>query len=221
MKIEKIGLPECPHATGLVVAVDVIRAFTTAAFAFGRGIQEIITVGTVEEALALRKEDPSLLLMGEAGGKPIAGFDFGNSPVEIHKADLLGKRLVQRTSAGTQGIVGSKKADRILAASFVVAEATVRRILGLASSKVTFVITGTNTGDEDLALADYLEQRLLGLKPDPAPYLKRVKNAPEASEILAQPWCPDTFADDIRAAMEIDRFPFAMEVERGNRLVPK
>lgn len=219
MKIEKIRLTECPHATGLVVAIDVIRAFTTAAFAFGRGIEEIVIVGDVEEALALKSQDPSLLLMGEVGGKPIAGFDFGNSPVEIHKADLQGKRLVQRTSAGTQGIVRSKKANRILAASFVVAEATVRRILELAPPKVTFVVTGTNTGDEDLALADYLEQRLSGLKPDPAPFLKRVKEAPEAMEVLSQPWCPESYADDIRSAMEIDRFPFAMEVHQGNRLI--
>ena len=82
---------------------------------------------------------------------------------------------------------------------------------------MTFVVTGT-PGEEDLALADYLEERLRGRRPDPAPYLERVRNAPEAREILLQSWCPATYADDISASMEIDRFPFAMEVFAGNRL---
>ena len=217
MIVEKIGLSECPQAEGLVVVIDVIRAFTTAAFAFSRGGDEIIVVGDVEEALRLKKEQPSLLLMGEVGGQPIPGFDFGNSPVQISKVSLSGKILVQRTTAGTQGIVRSRKAVRILASSFVVAEATIRRIFEISPDKVTFVVTGT-PGEEDLALADYLEERLRGRRPDPAPYLERVRNAPEAREILLQSWCPATYADDISATMEIDRFPFAMEVFAGNRL---
>jgi 2-phosphosulfolactate phosphatase len=152
--------------------------------------------------------------MGEVGGKAIPGFDFGNSPVEISKANLLGKKLVQRTTAGTQGIVRAKKADRILASSFVIAEATVRRIIELSPEKVVLVATGT-PGDEDLALADYLKERLEGRRPDPAPYLERVRNSPEAADVLLQPWCPETYADDIRMAMEIDRYPFAMEVFSG------
>ena len=40
---------------GVVVVIDVLRAFTTAAFAFAAGAREIVLVSTVDEALALRE----------------------------------------------------------------------------------------------------------------------------------------------------------------------
>jgi 2-phosphosulfolactate phosphatase len=46
---------------------------------------------------------------GEVNGLPPEGFDFGNSPTQVMKLDLRGRALVQRTSAGTQGIVRSVK----------------------------------------------------------------------------------------------------------------
>ncbi len=91
-------------ATGDVVIIDVIRAFTTAAYAFAAGIGEIELVATVEEALAR----PGFR-MGEVGGKLIPGFDHNNSP-----SQLAGKRLsgcaVQRTGSGTQGAVLATRA---------------------------------------------------------------------------------------------------------------
>ena len=48
MKVErKRGLAEAPHAKGDVVVIDVLRAFTTAAFAFGSGASENVLVSTV------------------------------------------------------------------------------------------------------------------------------------------------------------------------------
>ena len=41
-----------------VEVIDVLRAFTTAAFAFAAGVREIVLVGAVEEALALRERLP-------------------------------------------------------------------------------------------------------------------------------------------------------------------
>ncbi len=219
MKIEKILLSACQHAEGLLVVIDVLRAFTTAAFAFSRGAREIELVGTVEEAFLRKERDPSVLLIGEVGGQPIRGFDFGNSPTEISRASLSGKRCVQRTSAGTQGVVLAKKAALILTSSFPVAEATVGRIQQLNPSRTTFVITGDG-GEEDLALADYLEERLRGKTPDPAPYLLRVEQAPEGVHLLAHPACPPHYAEDIQLAVAIDKFPFAMQVFEGNILRP-
>jgi 2-phosphosulfolactate phosphatase len=40
------------------------------------------------------------------------GFGFSNSPFEISHIDFGGKTIVQRTSAGTQGIVVSAAYDR-------------------------------------------------------------------------------------------------------------
>ena len=58
MKIQQATLATCSEATGTVVAIDVIRAFTTAAFAFAAGAQDILLVGEVQEALALRQRFP-------------------------------------------------------------------------------------------------------------------------------------------------------------------
>ncbi|MEJ2353582.1 MAG: 2-phosphosulfolactate phosphatase [Anaerolineales bacterium] len=95
---------------GTVVVIDVLRAFTTAAYAFWAGAADITLVATVAEALALRKAKPEMLIMGEVDGLPVEGFDFSNSPTEIAGQDLAGRHLVQRTSSGTQGVVLSRNA---------------------------------------------------------------------------------------------------------------
>ena len=66
----------------MVVVIDVIRAFTNAAFAFSRGAKEIYPVSTVEEALQFKAQYPEVLACGEVGGIPPEGFDFGNSPTQ-------------------------------------------------------------------------------------------------------------------------------------------
>lgn len=215
-RIEKVTLSQCHLSDGCIIVIDVLRAFTTAAFAFGSGAEEILMVSTIDEAFSLKEKDPSLLLMGEDMGRRIPGFDFGNSPVEISQADLKGKRLVQRTTAGTQGVVRCRGGKQMLTASFSVAEATYQQIVDWAPEKVTFVITGTKTGDEDLALADYLEQKLLGFDPSPDSYLKRVLDAPESLGILSEP-----YLKDVQLAVELDSFPFIMQVFEGHILRKK
>ncbi len=100
-----------------------IRAFTTAAYAFSAGAAEIYLVGTVDEALAFKAAHPGALAMGEERGLRPDGFDFPNSPAMVREADLDGRTLVQRTSAGTQGVVRAVDATRLWAASLVVASA--------------------------------------------------------------------------------------------------
>src|SRR5512141_2433613 len=121
MKIHYSNLETCHAATGTIIVIDVIRAFTNAAYAFARGAKEIYPVGTVEEALRLKAEIPNSLACGEVGGLPPEGFDFGNSPTQTNTLDLNGRLIIQRTSAGTQGIVRSLHAETLLAASLVVA----------------------------------------------------------------------------------------------------
>src|ERR1700740_2984511 len=93
------------RATGAVVVIDVFRAFTTAAVALANGATNIVMVRSVEEALALRDAGIGQICMGEVGGGAPDGFDFGNSPFEVSGVQFRGKAIIQRTSAGTQGIV--------------------------------------------------------------------------------------------------------------------
>jgi phosphosulfolactate phosphohydrolase-like enzyme len=59
------------------------------------------------------------LCIGEVGGCAPPGFEFGNSPFEVLNVDFTEKVVIQRTSAGTQGIVAARHAKELYAASFV------------------------------------------------------------------------------------------------------
>ena len=208
----------CNTATGVVVVIDVIRAFSNAAYAFSVGAECITLVSGVEEALELKNKLPGSLAMGEVGGLPPEGFDFGNSPTEILKQDLRGKLLIQRTGAGTQGAVRCVNAENLFACSFPVVSATLHAVQQLKPEGITFVITGRDFHGEDRACAEYLEALLRGESPDPAPYLERARNA---NEIRLMP--PDIFpyiASDIDYCTRLDSCPFAMPISRENgRLV--
>jgi hypothetical protein len=62
--IRTATLETCSTATDTVVVIDVWRSFTTAPFAFAAGARDIVPVGSIEEALALRGRFPGALLMG-------------------------------------------------------------------------------------------------------------------------------------------------------------
>ncbi len=121
-------LADAGKAAGWTVVIDVFRAFTVAPLAFASGARRIHPVATPEEALALKAEHPDWLLMGEREGRPLPGFDFGNSPAEIVTADLRDRILVQRTSAGVQGLLAAARnpaVTRVLTGSFVNAAAVI------------------------------------------------------------------------------------------------
>jgi 2-phosphosulfolactate phosphatase len=221
MKFRYTNLEDCHTANGVVIVIDVLRAFSTAAYAFSRGAKEILLVSTVEEALSLRPQIPNSLVMGEVGGLRPDGFDLGNSPTYISQEDFSGITLIQRTSAGTQGVVRSQSADSVIAASFVVAEATVKYISLLKAGEVTFVVTGKRAdgGDEDLACAEYLEALLRGEQPDKQPFIQRVLSSRDALQHLdpAETGFP---LSDLEYCTQVDKFEFALPVTRENgRLV--
>jgi 2-phosphosulfolactate phosphatase len=217
MKFHYANLETCHDAVGTIIVVDVVRAFTSAACAFAKGTKAIYPVSTVEEALEFKKQNPNVLICGEVGGLPPEGFDFGNSPTRILELDLKGRTLVQRTGAGTQGIVRSVNAERILAASFVIANATAKHIKNLASESVTFVVTGQSYdgGDEDMACAQYLEELLRGDSPDPVPFLDRVRNSSDA-KIFYNPEKPLFPESDVEHCISLDKFDFAMPITNEN-----
>lgn len=203
------------EATGYAVIVDVFRAFTTAAFCVAAGAREIVLVADHEEALAMKRDDPSLFLTGEIGGRPIPGFDVGNSPSAIERLDLTGRRVVQRTSSGTQGVAAASRAARIVLGSFVVAEATVR-LLRRGADEVTVVAMGhgaTEISDEDEACARYIGARLTGAPTDVAAAIAALwanedRNWPD--------WFPRR---DAELACQVDRFDFALPVTREDGLL--
>jgi 2-phosphosulfolactate phosphatase len=213
---------ELDGVTGPVVVVDVIRAFTTAAYAFGAGASEIFLVGTVEEALAFKAAHPGCLAMGEDRGLRPDGFDFPNSPAMVARADLRGCTLVQRTSAGTRGVVAAMDADRLWAASLACASATARAVEAAGLGHPAYVITGrfperpeANGADDELA-ARFIESVRRGEPLDVHAVSQELLQTDEAARTLALG--PDHCdPHDIELAATVDAFDFAMEVQRTER----
>jgi 2-phosphosulfolactate phosphatase len=212
--IKTYGLESAREAEGTVVIIDVLRAFTTAAFAFHRGARQIFLVGTADEAYALKRVNPEFILVGEDGGRKIDGFDFGNSPEAIDGADLSGRTLVLRSSSGTQGVVSAMRAQQIYLGSLVVASATMR---ALASEPlVTLVAMGSPHGpdkEEDLICADYMESLVVGTPLVHAGVQKIVRESPAGQQAL-DPNIDFKTPGDLQRAIDIDRFNLVMPVER-------
>ena len=219
--VQLYGKASAPQAKGHVVVIDVLRAFSTAAYAFAGGIKEILIVAESREAFDLKKRWPDLLLAGESGGRKVSGFDFGNSPAEMQKADLKGRRLVLRSSAGTQGVVNAKQADRIFLGSLNVARATINRLLALEADPITLLAMGSSRGpenDEDIACAEYLASLAAGSELDVDQILKRVRNSP-AGKAATREETDWISTQDLDCATAVNAFGFSMAVERQKGLL--
>lgn len=219
MHIHHATLETCSTASGVVVVIDVIRAFTTAAYAFAAGARDIVPVDSIAEALALRERFPGALVMGcDRSRFPPQGFDFGNSPAALIGCDLDGRRVVQYTPNGTRGVARSASAGTLLASSFVCAGATATYIRRLSPSDVTFVITDPEGEDRDCA------EHIAGLLGDDAPdvatvlaelrdvWLRRFRAGVAAGRITDE--MAAGFEADLDCCTALDRFDFAMVVRR-------
>jgi 2-phosphosulfolactate phosphatase len=215
-----LNLDEAQEACGVVVVIDVLRAFTTAAHAFNAGARKIYPVAEVAQAIQLRAEIPGACVMGEVNGIQPDEFDFGNSPDEIRQQNLMGKIMIQRTSAGTQGIVRAGHIDQLFAASFVVAKATAQHISALNPNEVSFIVTGASMGrdgDEDRACGEYIQAIISGEKPSPELFTQRVKQSTAGKAFLTNK-TESRLSKDLLLCIEIDRFLFSLSVHRENAL---
>ncbi len=220
LRIKRVTLATCSTVTGLVVVIDVLRAFTTAAFLFQQGVKEILLVSGVEESFALREKMSDCILIGEVDGVKVPGFDFGNSPSQIEGHDLHNKQVIQRTTAGTQGVVFATQANIILATGLVTISATVRYIKKLNPSQITLIQTGffvgQDWGDDDVACADAIECLLLNQTVSWKTITQRVRASRSGTYYDGSG--PHFPSQDLEMALEIDRFNFAMRVKRKQGL---
>jgi 2-phosphosulfolactate phosphatase len=91
------------HPEWAIVAVDVIRATTTAITATATG-RRCFPAPTIEAALSLAEEFEHPLLAGESGGKMPAAFEMDNSPSQLAGRDDTHRPLVLVSSSGTKVI---------------------------------------------------------------------------------------------------------------------
>lgn len=203
-----LGITELVEVPSVAVVVDVMRAFTVAAWVFAQGAERIVLAGSLDEALALKARHPDWVTLKD--GPPAPGFDLVNSPALLRSVDLGGRTVVQKTTAGTVGALAVKDASLVLCAGFVVAEATARFLRTRGADQVTFVVTGEGgRADEDLACAQYIAARAAGAGPESAGFVRRAAGSRAAAE-LAQGVRQGAHPDDVALCLEVDRFPFAM-----------
>jgi 2-phosphosulfolactate phosphatase len=103
----------------ICVVIDVIRATSTIAALFGKGIKKVIIAKDRKEAIKYKKENNGYILCGEVGGHPPKGFDYGNSPLEFSKIDLAGKNAILMTTNGTISFFKAKNAKIAIALSLL------------------------------------------------------------------------------------------------------
>ncbi|MHA7962782.1 2-phosphosulfolactate phosphatase [Paenibacillus sp. CAU 1782] len=115
------------HRTAIVV--DVLRATTTIAAALAAGASCVIPAETVQDAKRLIKEGD--LAGGDRFCRQISGFSYGNSPGQYSGEQIAGKRVVLTTSNGTRALCKAVKAEHVIAASLLNAEACAQLALEL------------------------------------------------------------------------------------------
>ena len=147
-------------STTTCVVFDILRATSTMLTAFSNGAAEIAPVSEIEEALALRTQDPKLLLAGERGGHRIRAaqtdsvdFDFGNSPREFTRGKVEGRRIAITTTNGTRALRACAHAAEAQIGAFLNLSAAAAFVRASAHANVLLICAGTA---EDASLEDTL-----------------------------------------------------------------
>ncbi|MFH0844258.1 MAG: 2-phosphosulfolactate phosphatase [Pseudomonadota bacterium] len=167
------------EAEGLVVIIDVFRAFSCQPLFFYFGAEKVLMEPDPLKALTLKRGNPEFILAGEVNEVPIEGGDLGNSPSEIvlkGRDYFDGKTVVHRSTAGVTGVAAAlDRASEILLGSFVIAGATADYIKRKRPDRVTLVAMGDRAereAPEDEGCAAYLEHLLTGSPYDHLQVLK-------------------------------------------------
>ena len=206
------------QAEGLTVIIDVFRAFSLECYMFAGNAERIIPVGTVEEAFAWRRRDPSCILAGERNGIMVEGFDYGNAPSQFTDLDLSGRTVIHTTSAGVQGLVNARRAETILTGSLVNAKAIAEYIRRKQPRIVSLVAMGWNAKrdtEEDVLCAEYIRSLLLD---QPMADIRRLADELRFTEgkKFFDPSHPEFPEADFGLCTDVDRFDFVIEAVRKN-----
>lgn len=115
---------------GIAVVIDVLRASTTICHALAAGAKAVVPCEEIEEArrMAANHSGERTVLGGERGGRPIEGFDLGNSAFEYTEEAVGGRTVVFTTTNGTRALLRCRQAERVLLGTFVNLRAVVRAL---------------------------------------------------------------------------------------------
>ena len=154
------GARAAARAGSVVVVVDAFRASTTIAVLVWKGAR-VVPVASIERAYSYAAD----LRIGERGSAKVAGFDFGNSPTEILKAEVPPNSTVAlSTTNGTRVVEAARGAGAILTGAFVNAGALAEDLTSGTCHGAEVVVVGCgwegHRASEDEAAAGALLHRL-------------------------------------------------------------
>lgn len=230
------ALAKCDLHETVCVVFDVLRATSTIVTSLHNGAKAVIPVGEISEALAIRRQQPDVLLGGERDGVKIRAaqtggtdFDLGNSPREHTSESVIGKTIVSTTTNGTRALRACAGAETVLAGSFLNLGATAEFIQKLRATEVLLVCAGTREncaledvlaagalielltarGDARSTFSDSAEIALRAWSHAKADLAAAVRNAANARRLLAIP----ELRADVAFCLQRDIFPLVARME--------
>jgi len=206
------------------VALDVLRATTTLAFARRNGAARVIPFASPAEAVAFRDAHPGALACGEREGRIVPGFDLGNSPGEFTRERVEGRALAFASTNGSRALLAASRCRRRLLGSFAALSAVVQ---ALASEREIWLVCAGKLGSfaiEDAACAGTIAARLAArgaeLANDAARLAATLAPADAAAVRALVTGCDhgrwlaslgETFATDVEACATLDQLDSAEE----------
>ena len=142
------------------VVFDIFRATSSMVTALANRAVAVIPVDDIPEAVALKHQNPAILLAGERDGVRIRArvsggteFDLGNSPREFAREKVAGKTIVMTTTNGTRALRSCSHAKTVVIGTFLNLRATADFIEQTAPNDLLLICSGTH---EQAAYEDVL-----------------------------------------------------------------
>jgi 2-phosphosulfolactate phosphatase len=204
---------------GVVMVIDVIRAFTTAAILFSRGVRDIICVRDASAADRISGLTARPLTVGEQVHPPFPVVDLPNSPTAVSTADVHGRDVIFYTANGTRVLAEASPDHTLLAVSAVNVGATAQWILANRPGVPVQIVASDPSSPEDLACAAHLAALLAGENPDPdqtrAGVLAGADDHYERWGRHVAPEAWQAFLRDVEVCAQVDSYPLALVAQRS------
>lgn len=213
------------EAKGLVVIIDVFRAFSVAYYVLAGGANRIIPFLNIDNALKMKKENSQYLLLGEHDCKKVDGFDYGNSPFEIKNIDMKDKTILLRSTRGTAGLMylNEEIVDEVILGSFVAFFSIIKYIQLKQPKIVTIIAMGEGENKEayeDELCAQCIKDALKGKKVDFKQIYILIKNSP-ASERFFDKTKVHSPEEDFYMCLNFNKFDFVVKYDIKSKILVK
>ncbi|NLR90415.1 2-phosphosulfolactate phosphatase [Flammeovirga agarivorans] len=144
----------------IAVVTDVLRATSCMVAGLNAGVNSVIPVIKVEEALEYQKK--GFITAGERGGVKVEEFTIGNSPFEHMQEEYHGKDICMTTTNGTVAITEAKKTAKEVIIGALLNVGTVAEYLKEQNQDIVIICAGWkgNPSLEDTLFAGALIHRL-------------------------------------------------------------